>query len=89
MRLAHEDFDLVIYNAGVDPHEDCWIGGLDGISHATLQARDRIVFNWCKTNNFPVAFCLAGGYTNKILSEKRLVQLHRSTIKAASSISKF
>lgn len=30
------DFDLCLYNAGMDPHEGCSIGGLAGITRTTL-----------------------------------------------------
>jgi len=77
------DFDLVLYNAGVDPHEWCPVGGLDGITADVLAERERSVFQWCRRRGIPIAFVLAGGYGGPHLTEDLLVDLHRSTIAAA------
>ncbi len=52
--------DLCLYNAGMDPHEDCAIGGLTGITRAVLAEREQLVFAWCRAHHLPVAFVLAG-----------------------------
>jgi acetoin utilization deacetylase AcuC-like enzyme len=78
-------FDLCLYNAGVDPEERCAVGGLKGITADTIDERETIVFEWCKSNNIPVAFALAGGYVGENLNKDELVDLHRLTIFAASS----
>jgi hypothetical protein len=77
-------FDLCLYNAGMDPHEDCPIGGLRGITRAILAERERLVFDWCRRLRLPVAFVLAGGYTGPALDEHGLVELHRLTLAAAA-----
>lgn len=77
-------FDLCIYNAGMDPFEDCGTGGLAGITSSMLEERERLVFEFGRTSHVPVAFVLAGGYTSTRLSEERLVELHRMTITAAN-----
>jgi acetoin utilization deacetylase AcuC-like enzyme len=74
--------DLVLYNAGMDPHEKCE-GGVAGISALTLDRRERTVFTWLARHRLPVAWVLAGGYTNQ-LSMSDLVNLHRLTIGAAA-----
>jgi acetoin utilization deacetylase AcuC-like enzyme len=79
-----ESIDLVIYNAGVDPHQDCTTGGLRGITTEMLNERENIVFSWAKTHNIPVAFVFAGGYLSSKLDETTLVQLHRNTIGQAA-----
>ncbi len=79
-------FDLCLYNAGMDPYEGCLIGGLDGIGNGILAARERVVFDWCKAYNVPVAFVLAGGYVGPQCDQETLVELHRHTIEAARSI---
>ncbi len=56
-----QSFDLCIYNAGMDPHEDCAIGGRSGITGDVLAARETMVFEWCRRRGLPVAFVLAGG----------------------------
>ena len=79
-----ESIDLVIYNAGVDPHQDCTTGGLRGVTTEMLKERENIVFAWAKTHNIPVAFVFAGGYLGPKLNEEALVQLHRNTIEEAA-----
>ncbi|MBI1323479.1 hypothetical protein GC170_09880 [bacterium] len=76
-------YDLVIYNAGMDPHEDCRLGGIRGVDRNDLESRERLVFGHCSERNWPVAFVLAGGYANELLTMDRLVDLHRLTISAA------
>ncbi len=83
-------FDLCLYNAGMDPHEDCAIGGMPGIDADLLAQREAAVFAWCSTHQIPVAFVLAGGYSSKLghtgigLSQTALIDLHRLTIAAAA-----
>jgi acetoin utilization deacetylase AcuC-like enzyme len=88
-RLAALDtssLDLCIYNAGMDPHEDCGIGGLDGMTTAVIRDRERTVFQWAASAGLPVAFVLAGGYAGGSLSRNALVDLHRLTIEAAAGV---
>ena len=75
--------DLVIYNAGMDPHEDCSTGGADGITTSVLAQREEMVFVWAKEHEIPVSFVLAGGYSGRKLTRSQLVDLHRLTIQAA------
>jgi hypothetical protein len=49
-------FDLCLYNAGIDPHEDCPTGGLSGITRDVLSRRERLVFDWCRARRLPVSF---------------------------------
>ena len=79
-------FDLCIYNAGMDPSEDCDTGGLEGISREMLAERERIVFHWIRRRGIPVAFVLAGGYTGPNLNESGLVDLHRLTLFSAAGM---
>jgi acetoin utilization deacetylase AcuC-like enzyme len=79
-------FDLVIYNAGMDPHEDSNIGGLTGVTTEMMAARERMVFDWAQVHGAPIAFVLAGGYRGARLSDERLVNLHRETVRAAAGI---
>lgn len=75
--------DLVIYNAGMDPHEDCTTGGAEGITTSVLAHREEMVFGWAKEHEIPVSFVLAGGYSGRKLSRADLVDLHRLTVEAA------
>jgi acetoin utilization deacetylase AcuC-like enzyme len=78
-------FGLCIYNAGMDPHEDCPDGALAGITDQHLQEREELVFNWCRDGGLPVAFVIAGGYVRPPrMDEARLVELHRLTLLAAA-----
>jgi acetoin utilization deacetylase AcuC-like enzyme len=78
-------FDLVLYNAGMDPFEGSAVGGLDGITAQILAERERLIFSWCRRHHLPVAFVLAGGYAHGAAGQADLVELHRSTIGAAAS----
>ena len=75
--------DLVLYNAGMDPHEWCTVGGLDGIDAAVIAEREDLVFRWAAERRIPVAYVLAGGYSNKRLSRDALAALHALTVAAA------
>ncbi len=81
--LDDQVFDVCLYNAGMDPHEDSAIGGLDGITTDILRERERWFFQWAARRQLPVAFVLAGGYASGRLTEDALVGLHRLTIEAA------
>ena len=76
-------FDLCLYNAGMDPFEGCPTGGLSGITSEMLETRERLVFDWCRERELPIAFVLAGGYVGDRLDEEGLVDLHRLTLSAA------
>ncbi len=53
--------DLVLYQAGVDPHAADRLGRL-ALSDAGLQARDAHVVEACRARGVPVAATLGGGY---------------------------
>ena len=76
-----ESFDLVLYNAGMDPHEGA--GGLRGITSETMRRREEMVFSWARSHAVPVAWVLAGGYTLGV-SMAELVELHLLTARAAA-----
>jgi len=84
LAASDRQFDLCIYNAGMDPFEGCSDGALKGITLNTLAEREKIVFAWCQHHHIPVAFSLAGGYLGEGLHQKQLVELHRLTIDAAA-----
>jgi acetoin utilization deacetylase AcuC-like enzyme len=77
-----ETVDLVLYNAGMDPHE--LAGGVAGIDTETLRQREQAVYDWASALNVPTAFVLAGGYTGSI-DMNELVDLHRLTLTAAAA----
>lgn len=62
--------DLVIYQAGVDPHGDDRLGRL-ALSDAGLVARDRFVADACLARGLPLASTLGGGYGSDRLAVAR------------------
>ncbi len=77
--------DLCLYNAGMDPHEDCAIGGRPGITGEVLATREAMVFEWCRQRSLPIAFAHAGGYVSPGFNQDTLVSLHRLTIRSAGA----
>ncbi|MFZ9394447.1 MAG: histone deacetylase [Erythrobacter sp.] len=55
--------DLVLYQAGVDPHADDRLGRL-ALTDAGLEARDRFVIRLVRQHGVPVASALGGGYSD-------------------------
>jgi acetoin utilization deacetylase AcuC-like enzyme len=53
--------DLILYQAGVDPHAEDRLGRL-GLSDSGLAARDAFVAGEAKRNGAPLASALGGGY---------------------------
>ena len=53
--------DIVLYQAGVDPHADDRLGRL-ALSDEGLAARDRFVLRAARSRGLPVASALGGGY---------------------------
>ena len=70
--------DLVLYNAGVDPHRDDRLGRLD-LSDAGLLMRDRLVLDAALRRNIPVATVIGGGYDEL----EPLVKRHAIVVRAA------
>jgi acetoin utilization deacetylase AcuC-like enzyme len=77
-------FDLCLYNAGMDVEQRCRVGGLTGITPGILEARESLVFNWCRQRGIPIAFVLAGGYSGGELDSSSLVELHRLSLATAA-----
>ena len=80
--LTHlEGIEFLVYNAGMDPFEDCGIGGMRGITREILEERERLVAQWCIDTKTPALFTLAGGYTGHNLDLEGVARLHLSTIR--------
>ena len=62
-RAAH--WDLVFYNAGVDPHREDRLGRLS-LSDEGLAARDRMVIERFRQVGTPVCGVIGGGYSRDI-----------------------
>lgn len=84
LELQAQAFDLCLYNAGMDPHQHCPVGGLAGVDQDVLATREQMVFSWCRQRALPVAFVLAGGYLGPRLDQAGLIGLHRLTLAAAT-----
>jgi acetoin utilization deacetylase AcuC-like enzyme len=78
-----EEIDVVIYNAGMDPHRGS--GGPRPIDTDVLARRESVVFEWAAGHRLPVAWVLAGGYLWGGLDMDGLVDLHRLTITAGAA----
>ena len=81
-------FALCLYNAGMDVHQDCKIGGLAGMDDFLILLREEMVFQWCRARGIPIAYTLAGGYTGGKMTRKRLMDLHRLTVSSAGAMAR-
>lgn len=73
------DCDVLLYQAGADPHVDDPLGGW--LTTSQLSERDRIVFEMARQMGIPVAWNLAGGYQKPL---RRVLDIHDNTLKACS-----
>lgn len=69
------DCDIVLYQAGADPHVNDPYGG--ALTDAQLRERDRVVFQILRKNNIPVSWDLAGGYQIPI---QKVLDIHNATM---------
>ncbi len=74
----HGYFRIVLFNAGVDPHQDDRLGRLALTDHGLLN-RDRLVLDACLRRSIPVATVIGGGYDDL----EALVPRHALVIRAA------
>lgn len=68
-------FDLVLYNAGMDPVTD------SRVSAADISTREQRVADWAARHDYPLVFALAGGYSGCV-SMDELVDLHLTTVRS-------
>jgi len=76
--LAERKPDVLLYQAGADPYFEDPYSPL-ALDHDDLRARDRRVFEFTKAHGIPVAWALAGGYTNDV---SKVVRVHLNTFAA-------
>ena len=70
--------DIVLYNAGVDPHRDDKLGRLS-LSDDGLAARDHHVLSLMQSLGLPVACVIGGGYADDVeVLAHRHATLHRA-----------
>ncbi|MBL8967700.1 MAG: hypothetical protein JNG85_11885 [Spirochaetaceae bacterium] len=67
--------DLLLYQAGADPHVDDPLGGY--LTGDQLRRRDRAVFRWAAARGKPLAWNLAGGYQIPL---SKVLDLHLATV---------
>ena len=73
--------DLLLYQAGADPHVDDELGGW--MTTAQLLERDKIVFLTAKRIGLPVSWCLAGGYQSPL---RKVLDIHDNTMLVCSNV---
>lgn len=78
---AFKHCDLLLYQAGADPHIDDPLGGK--LTTEQMIMRDRLVFSFAKDNAIPLAWNLAGGYQDPI---DNVIDLHGNTLKECLSV---
>jgi acetoin utilization deacetylase AcuC-like enzyme len=80
--LAQVKPDLVLYDAGVDPHRDDRLGKL-AMTNTGLYERDRWVLDTCVRAGYPVACVIGGGYGH---SMEELIFRHSLLHRAAMEV---
>jgi acetoin utilization deacetylase AcuC-like enzyme len=70
--------DVLLYQAGADPYREDPYSPL-ALDHDDLRARDRRVFAFAKKSGIPIAWVLAGGYTEDVT---KVVRVHLNTFAA-------
>jgi len=76
--------DLVLYDAGVDPHRDDRLGRL-ALTDAGLAERDRLVLERCREAGVPVACVIGGGYAPDLAT---LAARHAILFEVAADLSR-
>ena len=80
--LAEHQPDLLLYQAGADPHIDDPYGGI--LTTHDLLERDRTVFRAARELGVAVAWNLAGGYQRDAQGTiQPVLDLHLNTMRAA------
>ncbi|MDN2669449.1 histone deacetylase [Vibrio sp. 14N.309.X.WAT.E.F5] len=79
MAIAHHQPDLIIYDAGVDIHQDDELGYLN-VSTKGIFERDCLMLNLAKSKAIPIACVVGGGYRSE---HKDLVPIHMQLLNAA------
>lgn len=74
-----------IYSAGIDGFERAG-RGLAGMTKELLQARDRMVCEWCLDAAVPTAYTLGCGDATEAMPMETVVALHRQTIETAVAV---
>lgn len=73
--LSQTRVDMILYQAGADPHIDDPYGGF--LTTEQMRMRDEIVFDWAHFLNIPIVWNLAGGYQTPV---QKVLDLHTNTL---------
>jgi acetoin utilization deacetylase AcuC-like enzyme len=85
MVRSMEGCDVLLYQAGADPHIDDPLGGW--LTDAQLRERDRIVFATARALGLPVAWNLAGGYQQDAEGGiAPVLAIHRATMETCVDV---
>ena len=80
--IRPQNYDLILYQAGVDPLKDDALGRL-ALSRAGLDARNRCVFELHRQHQIPMVIFMGGGYAQPI---ERSVDAFRDLFLAAAEL---
>ena len=75
------DCDVVLYQAGADPHINDPLGGW--LTTEQLAERDRLVFETASELRIPLAWNLAGGYQSPL---RKVLDIHDNTMRACAAV---
>lgn len=78
--MAMSACDIVLCQAGADPHIDDPLGGF--LTTEQMTERDAHVFEGLKDRGVPAAWVLAGGYRDPL---SKVIDLHMNTMRAVIS----
>lgn len=79
------DCDVILYQAGADPHINDPLGGF--LTTQQMRERDRIVFETAKTLGVPIAWNLAGGYqVNSGGGIQAVLDIHNNTMLECAAV---
>ena len=78
---AMKDCDVILYQAGADPHIDDPLGGW--LTTEQLYERDLLVFQAAAEWEIPVAWNLAGGYQTPL---RKVLRIHDGTMRACGAV---
>ena len=78
---AMTDCDVILYQAGADPHIDDPLGGW--LTTGQLRERDRLVFQYAASLGVPIAWNLAGGYQSPL---RNVLDIHDNTMRECAAV---
>ena len=76
--IAERKPNVLLYQAGADPYFEDPFSPL-ALDYDDLRARDRAVFEFARAHEIPIAWVLAGGYTEDV---SKVVRVHLNTFEA-------